>query len=283
MAIAALPIERGRVTASPPMQTHPTRREQTMLATEAHRGNADSRATMILRNQRLVQAIARKYTGHGLDLEDLVQEGIAGLIRAVDRFDPTRGVAFSTYATFWIRQTIQRAIERDGRVIRLPSHLVPAVAAMRQAAAETDGETIDAAAVEAIAQGTGISHDICTALAQTFRTPASLDAPVASDGDTALHELVSDPASYNPEVAAERHEVYERLHELITKLPARERDIIRARFGLDRAPETLEQIGARYGLSSERIRQIERQAIGRLRHIGAMTRLDLLARECDLL
>jgi RNA polymerase sigma factor (sigma-70 family) len=267
----------------PASGTHPTRREQTMLARQARQGDARSREAMILRNQRLAQAIAQQYAGRGLDLEDLVQEGMVGLVKAVDRFDPERGVAFSTYATYWIHQSIQRALDNGARLIRIPAHLGPAVSAIRRAASELSGGTAGLADPGAIAEATGIDPDTCSALLQATAVPASVHAPVRADGNTLLEDFLADPAAPDPEAEAAREEVRERVHRLLDLLPARERAVIRARFGFDGPPETLERIAARYRLSHERIRQIQVKALARLKRAGQLLRLDVMARESELL
>jgi len=176
------------------LPTHPTRREQTMLARQAWRGDTRSRDELILRNLRLVYAIARRYVGCGLEMDDLIQEGMAGLIRAVDKFDPERGVAFSTYAIWWIRQSIGRALDNTARLIRIPSNLGPAAAAVRRAAMESDGCS-SALTLERVADATGVDPDTCAALLQATAPPVSIDAPVRAESETSLSELVADRTS----------------------------------------------------------------------------------------
>ena len=238
---------------------------------------------MVLRNRRLAYAIARRYTGRGLDLEDLEQEGVLGLIKAIDRFDPKRGTAFSTYAVWWIHQSIRRAIDRGGRLIRIPSHLTSVSAVVLRAARDPDNGTAKPTDPGAIAAATGVDPGLCAALLQAGRTPASVDAPVRPDGDTPLGEFLADPASPDPEAAAARQAVHEGVHRLLDLLPDRERTIIRARFGFDGEPETRAQMAKRYGLSDERIRQIQAGALVRLRRAGHLLRLDVLAQESQLL
>jgi len=238
---------------------------------------------MILRNQRLVHAIAQRYAGRGFDVEDLAQEGMIGLVKAVDRFDPERGVAFSTYATFWIRQSIQRGLDNGARLIRIPGHLGAAVAAIRQATDALQRGTTAAADPEVIAKATGITADTCATLLQATLTPASVDAPRSAEGDISLEDVLADPTALDPEAAAAREEVRESVHRLIAMLPARARAVIRARFGFDGPPETLEQVAVRYRLSPERVRQIQIEALDRLREAGRLLRLDVLARESELL
>jgi RNA polymerase primary sigma factor len=262
--------------------THPTRREQTMLARQARPGNARSRDELILRNLRLVYAIARRYVGCGLEVDDLIQEGMAGLIRAVDKFDPERGVSLSTYATWWIRQSIGRALDYTARLIRIPSNLGPAAAAVRRAVTELDGHA-KGPVLEAIAGAVGVDLDTCAAPLQATASPISIDAPVRTESETPLNELIPDRTSSDPETEAVRQEVRDTLHQLLTRLPARERAVVRARFGFDGVPETLDEIAERYHLSAERIRQIEARALAQLRDAGRVVALDVLAGEADLL
>lgn len=237
---------------------------------------------MIFRNLRLVYAIARRYAGSGLEMEDLIQEGTVGLIRAVDKFDPERGVAFSTYATWWIRQSIGRALDNTARLIRIPSHLVSTAAAIRKASLELDGR-VGESTVAAIADAAGVNPEVGVALLQATAAPISIDAPAHSESDTTLGELIADRTSSDPETAAVRQEVRDAVRRLLEHLPARDRAIIRARFGFNGRPETLDAIAERYHLSAERIRQIEARALARLQHAGRLMALDVLAREGELL
>jgi RNA polymerase primary sigma factor len=267
-----------------PTPIHPTKPEQTVLARQVRRGNVRSREELILRNLRLVYAIARRYAGSGLEMEDIIQEGMIGLIRAVDKFDPERGVAFSTYATWWIRQSIGRALDNTARLIRIPSHLISAAAAIRQASLELDGR-VDEPTVAAVAHAAGVEPDICVTLLQATATPVSVDAPARSESDTTLGELIADRNSSDPETVAVRQEVCAAVHRLLECLPPRDRAIICARFGLneEEKPETLDAVAERYHLSAERIRQIEARALARLRHVGQIMAVDVLAREGGLL
>jgi RNA polymerase sigma factor (sigma-70 family) len=237
---------------------------------------------LILRNLRLVYAVARRYAGCGLEMEDLIQEGMAGLIRAVDKFDPERGVSLSTYAIWWIRQSIGRALDNTARLIRIPSNLGPAAAAIRRAVVESDGPA-GGIALEAIAEAAGVDADTGAALLQAIASPVSIDAPVRAERETPLNELIPDRTSSDPETEAVRQEVREALHRFLKHLPVRERAVVWARFGFDGAPKTLDALAERYHLSAERIRQIEARALAQLRHAGQLIALDVLAREADLL
>lgn len=286
MSLATIPRPPHAPQLAPLASTtiHPTKREQTVLARQVRRGNSRSREELILRNLRLVYAIARRYAGSGLEMEDLIQEGTIGLIRAVDKFDPERGVAFSTYATWWIRQSIGRALDNTARLIRIPSHLISAAAAIRQASLELDGR-VHESTVAAVAHTAGVESDICVALLQATATPISVDAPARSESDTTLGELIADRSPLDPETAAVRQEVRDAIRRLLDHLPPRDRAIICARFGLNEneKPETLDVVAERYHLSAERIRQIEARALARLRHVGRIMAVDVLAREGGLL
>jgi RNA polymerase primary sigma factor len=275
-----------------------------MLARRARAGHGPSRDALILRNQRLVWAIAQQYTGLGLDMDDLVQEGMTGLIKAADRFDPGRGVAFSTYATYWIRQSIQRAIERMGRLVRIPGHLIPTLTALRQAEtaapptatepAGSDSDGDDAGGAEG-PEADDPEEDVSdadtplpdpatrTALLRAAAPIASLQDTARPDSDTELEDLIADPDWIDPELAAAQSQVREEIARLLDLLPARERAIVRARFGFDGEPATLEQLAARYSLSPERIRQIQDRALARLRKAGRLLGLDAMARDSELL
>jgi RNA polymerase primary sigma factor len=237
---------------------------------------------LILRNLRLVYAMARRYVGCGLEMEDLIQEGMAGLIRAVDKFDPERGVAFSTYAIWWIRQSIGRALDNTARLIRIPSNLGSAAAAVRRAVMENDGRAGELA-LETITQAARLDPDTCAALVRATAPPISIDAPVRTETETPLSELVADRTSSDPETETVRQEVRDALHRLLSHLSARERAIVRARFGFDGVPQTLDAIAERYCLTAERIRQIEARALARLRDAARLMRLDVLARDAELM
>ncbi len=280
-----------RSTDARPSKRPPTRREHTMLVNDARSGNAESRTAMVLRNQGLVQQIARKYGACGLALEDVVQEGQVGLIRAVDTFNPSLGFAFSTYATVCIHRAIRRALDNDVRLVRIPAHLGPAIARLREESAHHgngagDVSQLDRRAIGRVAAATGISSKICEAVAQALPAPVSLDAPVDNDGDTPRGAVVPDRAACDPERIAERHEVEQLLAEVLGTLPVREQAVVRARFGFDGPAETLDQVGARYGVTGERVRQIERSAIRRLRErcgMGKFGQMESLAHECEML
>jgi RNA polymerase primary sigma factor len=252
-----------------------TAAEEVELAKRIERGDKEAKDRMINSNLRLVVSIAKKYQGHGLTLLDLIQEGIIGLIRAVEKFDWRRGYKFSTYATWWIRQAVQRGVANKSRTIRIPVHIVEREQKIARAERElvlqlermpTDDEVAEKAKLN-------VKHVRETRAAA--RTVASLDKTLGDDSDTSFGDLV---AQASEDVAEEVQVALgeDALHRAIRSLPPREQDVIRMRYGLDEEmePKSLEEIGRRLGITRERVRQIETQALSRLaeqREIAALS------------
>jgi RNA polymerase primary sigma factor len=236
--------------------------EERELARLAAGGDPRARQALIEANLRLVVAMARRYQGLGLPFPDLVQEGTVGLIQAVDRFDWRRGRRFSTYAAWWIRQAIRRALTNDSRTIRLPSRLVAKQLATRRAAATLEAGLGRAATVEEIASATGYDPDAVAGAEHAPLAAASLNDTVGGDdGGAQLVELVADATALDPLVEAEDAARAAAVRDALKVLRPREREIVESHFGLDHEPQTLEQIAGDLHLAPERVRQIEQHAL----------------------
>jgi RNA polymerase primary sigma factor len=254
---------------------HPllTAEEEIELAKRIERGDLAAKERMINSNLRLVISVARKYQGQGLPLGDLIQEGMLGLIRAVEKFDWRKGFKFSTYGTLWIRQAIGRGLANSSRTVRLPVHITARarkIADMeRKLAAELGREPTP----EELAEAVELPIDEVTDIRNADRAPTSLDQGVGEDGDTSLGDLIpGDGPAVDEEVAADLED--DTLRDAVDSLPEAERNVVRLRFGLDEVePVALRETGRRLGLSSERVRQLEDRALKRLSRDEALTAL----------
>lgn len=227
----------------------------------------EARHTLIQSNSRLVISIAKKYTGQGVPFLDLIQEGNLGLMKAAEKFDYRRGNRFSTYATWWIRQSITRALADQGRTIRVPVHMNDRIRRVYGVAQSLEQELERRPSPEEIGKEMGLSpHQVKQAL-RASRQPLSLEKPVGEEGDSELGQFVEDDRLPDPVEEASRFMLRADVEELLHSLTPREERILRMRYGLDGTKRhTLKQVGKKFGLTRERIRQIEQEALRKLRH-----------------
>jgi RNA polymerase primary sigma factor len=247
-------------------RSQPPSEEEAEFRTAIELGQ-QARRRMIESNSRLVISVAKRYIGHGVPFLDLIQEGNLGLMRAVDKFDPERGYKFSTYATWWIRQAVSRAVSDQGRTIRLPVHMSEKLLKLRRTSQEMEQSLGREPTPEELAEALDLPAERVHRYLRTAVRPLSLEQPVGEEEESTLGQFIEDDDSPEPSERAEQALLREKLDDLLDTLQPREERILRLRYGLlDGHTYTLQEVGEMFGLTRERIRQIEQEALARLRH-----------------
>ena len=249
--------------------------EEIELAQKVLEGDDDAKQKLIESNLRLVVSIAKKHTNRGLKMLDLIQEGNMGLMKAVEKFEYEKGFKFSTYATWWIRQAITRAIADQGRTIRIPVHMIETINKIKKESRIILQETGKEPTAEELSKKLELPVDKVKAILEMNQDPISLETPVGSEEDSELGDFVEDDKFLNPYDATTRVLLKEQLDEVLKTLNEREEMVLRYRYGLDDgSPKTLEEVGKIFNVTRERIRQIEVKALRKLRHPSRRKKLE---------
>jgi RNA polymerase primary sigma factor len=241
-----------------------TAAEEVALAKRVERGDRTAKERMINSNLRLVVSIAKRYQGSGMHLGDLIQEGVIGLNRAVEKFDWRRGYKFSTYATWWIRQACQRAVSNQSATIRVPTHVHERRVKLARARQRLQAASAQEPTLEELAEATGLEVHYVEEALGAVEASVSLNQAIGSDGDGEFGDLFADPSAADPEEMADEAYRRQTVRNAIGRLPERERRVLELRFGFDGESTSLELIGRELGMSRERVRQVERDALARL-------------------
>lgn len=273
-ALDATQLYLGEIGFSPLLSAE----EEVYFSRRALKGDEASRKRMIVSNLRLVVKIARRYNNRGLALLDLIEEGNLGLIRAVEKFDPERGFRFSTYATWWIRQTIERAIMNQTRTIRLPIHMVKELNVYLRAARELSQKLDHEPTAEEIAESLDRPIYDVTKMLRLNEKITSVDTPIGGENDRVLLDVIADVKGHGPEEELQSSDIKSNIIKWLEDLNSKQREVLARRFGLlGYEPSTLEDVGVEIGLTRERVRQIQVEALRRLRDMLGHKGLDLEA------
>jgi RNA polymerase primary sigma factor len=245
-----------------------TPEEESALAERIQNGDEKARSQMIQANLRLVVKIANDYTGYGLPLSDLISEGNLGLMRAVGRFDPNRGAKLSSYASWWIKQSIKRALANQGKTVRLPAHMLDKLSKVRRISTSMTEALGREPTDEELSEETGVPVGKLARLRRVSQGSTSLDAPVNEDKGVLFADVIGDESAVDPFEALDWKNLHDELDGMLDVLDERESRIIGARFGLEGVtPMTLEEVGREFGVSRERIRQVQTTALAKMRSV----------------